>query len=92
MFQKWVKVVAFPTNDTKLVVRFLRKNIFAKFGTSRALVSATTNYQHRQHNVLQLPKMMQAFSPSSATFLLDPFPFFYQKMLLVQLGTTRIKC
>ncbi|MBA0762948.1 hypothetical protein Gotri_012490 [Gossypium trilobum] len=34
---KWVE--ALPTNDTKAVVRFLRKNSFSIFGTPRALVS-----------------------------------------------------
>ncbi|KAA3480222.1 KRAB-A domain-containing protein 2-like [Gossypium australe] len=37
---KWVDVVALPTNDTKSVVRFLRKNIFARFGTPQALFEA----------------------------------------------------
>ncbi|KAA3455859.1 Retrovirus-related Pol polyprotein from transposon opus [Gossypium australe] len=36
---KWVEAIALPTNDTKSVVRFLRKNIFARLGTSRALVN-----------------------------------------------------
>ncbi|KAA3484684.1 Retrovirus-related Pol polyprotein from transposon 412 family [Gossypium australe] len=35
---KWVEAVTLPTNDTKLVVRFLRKNIFARFGTTLALI------------------------------------------------------
>ena len=29
---KWVEVVAAPKNDAKTVVKFLKKNIFARFG------------------------------------------------------------
>ncbi|KAL5547404.1 hypothetical protein UlMin_007091 [Ulmus minor] len=36
---KWVEVVALPTNDARVVVRFLKKNIFARFGTPRAIIS-----------------------------------------------------
>ena len=36
---KWVKAVALPTNDAHVVVRFLKKNIFARFGTPRAIIS-----------------------------------------------------
>ena len=36
---KWVEAVALPTNDARVVVRFLRKNIFARFGTPRAIIS-----------------------------------------------------
>jgi len=36
---KWVEAVAAPTNDSKVVIKFLRKNIFTRFGTPRALLS-----------------------------------------------------
>ncbi|XP_070045350.1 uncharacterized protein [Nicotiana tomentosiformis] len=36
---KWVEVVALPTNDAKIVIGFLRKNIFTRFGTPRAIIS-----------------------------------------------------
>ncbi|XP_016704202.1 uncharacterized protein [Gossypium hirsutum] len=36
---KWVETVALPTNDAKLVLRFLHTNIFTRFGTHRALIS-----------------------------------------------------
>ena len=36
---KWVEAIATPTNDSKVVINFLRKNIFARFGVPRALVS-----------------------------------------------------
>jgi len=35
---KWVKVVVLPTNDAKVVVKFL-KNIFSRFGTPQAIIS-----------------------------------------------------
>ena len=36
---KWVEVVALPINDAKAVVKFLQKNIFSRFSTSRAIIS-----------------------------------------------------
>ena len=36
---KWVEAVALPTNDAKVVIKFLKKNIFTRFGTLRALIS-----------------------------------------------------
>lgn len=36
---KWVEAGAFPTNNAKVVTRFLKKNIFTWFGTPRAIIS-----------------------------------------------------
>ena len=36
---KWVEVVALQTNDSKVVVKFIRKHIFTRFGTLRARIS-----------------------------------------------------
>ena len=36
---KWVEVVATPRNDAKAVVKFIKKNIFARFGVLRILIS-----------------------------------------------------
>jgi len=36
---KWVEVVASPNADSKTVVKFLKKNIFTRFGTPRVLIS-----------------------------------------------------
>ena len=36
---KWVEAVALPTNDVRVVAKFLKKNIFTRFGTSRAIIS-----------------------------------------------------
>ena len=36
---KWVEAIATPTNDNKVVLNFLRKNIFSRFGVPRALIS-----------------------------------------------------
>ena len=36
---KWVEAVALPTNDSRVVIRFLKKNIFARFGTPRSIIS-----------------------------------------------------
>ena len=39
---KWVEAVAFPTNDAMVVVKFLKKYIFTRFGTLRAIISDGT--------------------------------------------------
>ena len=36
---KWVEATALPTNDSRVVVKFLRKNIFTRFGVPRAIIS-----------------------------------------------------
>ena len=36
---KWVEAVATPINDGKVVLKFLKKNIFSRFGTPRAIIS-----------------------------------------------------
>ncbi|XP_054816843.1 uncharacterized protein LOC129316439, partial [Prosopis cineraria] len=36
---KWVEAAAFPTNDAKVVLKFLKKHIFTHFGAPRAIVS-----------------------------------------------------
>ncbi|KAL5571209.1 hypothetical protein UlMin_020806 [Ulmus minor] len=37
LFDVWA--VTLPTNDSRVVIRFLKKNIFARFGTPRAIIS-----------------------------------------------------
>src|SRR4051812_30367648 len=36
---KWVEAIATPTNDARVVVKFLKKNILCRFGTPRAIIS-----------------------------------------------------
>jgi hypothetical protein len=36
---KWVEAVVCKTNDHRVVVKFLKDTIFARFGTSRAIIS-----------------------------------------------------
>lgn len=36
---KWVEAAAFPTNDAKVVLQFLKKKIFTQFGTPRVIIS-----------------------------------------------------
>ena len=36
---KWVEAVATPSNDAKTVTKFLKKHIFTRFGTPRAIIS-----------------------------------------------------
>ena len=41
---KWVEVMPTKTNDNKLVVKFLKENIFSHFGTPRAIISDNLSY------------------------------------------------
>ena len=46
---KWVEASAFPTNDSKVVIKFLYKNIFTRFGTLRAIISDEgTHFRSKQ--------------------------------------------
>ncbi|XP_031260845.1 uncharacterized protein LOC116119030 [Pistacia vera] len=36
---KWVEAIALPTKDARVVVKFMKKNIFSRFGTPRAIIS-----------------------------------------------------
>lgn len=36
---KWLEAMAHPTNDSSVVVKFLKKSIFTRFGTPRAIIS-----------------------------------------------------
>ncbi|XP_070005088.1 uncharacterized protein [Nicotiana sylvestris] len=36
---KWVEAAALPTNDAKVVIGFVKKNIFTRFGIPRAIIS-----------------------------------------------------
>ena len=36
---KWVEAIATPKNDASVVIKFLKKNIFSRFGVPRALIS-----------------------------------------------------
>ncbi|KAL5565361.1 hypothetical protein UlMin_028525 [Ulmus minor] len=50
---KWVEAVALPTNDSRVVIRFLRKNIFARFGTPRAIISdGRSHFCNKQFDAL----------------------------------------
>ena len=51
---KWVEVIASPTNDAKVVTKFLRRNIFTRFGTPRAIISdgGSHFYNHQFDNSL----------------------------------------
>jgi len=39
---KWVEIIASPTNDSKGVIKFLKKNFFTRFSAPRALLSDNT--------------------------------------------------
>lgn len=36
---KWVEAVALPTNDAEVVLNFLRRHVFTRFSTPRAIIS-----------------------------------------------------
>jgi len=49
---KWVKVIPSKTNDNKVVVKFLKENIFSRLRTPRAIINDTdTNFCNRSFEV-----------------------------------------
>jgi len=36
---KWVEAIPRKTNDNKIIVEFLKENIFSRFGTPRVIIS-----------------------------------------------------
>ncbi len=36
---KWIEVVALPSNDSRVVIKFIKKHLFTRFGTLRAIIS-----------------------------------------------------
>ena len=36
---KWVEAIATPTNDARVVIKFLKKNILSRYGTPRTIIS-----------------------------------------------------
>ncbi|XP_061350060.1 uncharacterized protein LOC133295273 [Gastrolobium bilobum] len=50
---KWVEAVATPTNDARKVLKFIKKNIFTRFGTPRAIISDRgTHFVNKQFQLL----------------------------------------
>ena len=41
---KWVEAIPTQTNDTRVVLSFLRKNIFTRFGAPEAIISDEGNH------------------------------------------------
>ena len=50
---KWIEAIASPTNDARTVTKFLKKNIFSRFGTPRAIISdGGTHFCNHQFEAL----------------------------------------
>ena len=62
---KWVEAIPTRTNDAKVVVQFLRSNIFSRFGTPRALI--TDNGTHFCNKVID--KVLQKYGVRHRTSL-----------------------
>ena len=50
---KWVEAILSKTNDDKVVIKFLKENIFSHFGTPRAIISDNgTHFCNRSFEAL----------------------------------------
>ena len=50
---KWVEAIPCKTNDNKVVIKFLKENIFSLFGTPRAIISDNgTHFCNRSFEAL----------------------------------------
>ncbi|XP_060200599.1 uncharacterized protein LOC132628859 [Lycium barbarum] len=45
---KWVESISLPTNDATMVAIFLKKNIYTRFGTPRAIISDQVEVSNRE--------------------------------------------
>ncbi|GKB01905.1 reverse transcriptase domain-containing protein [Tanacetum coccineum] len=50
---KWVRAQALPTNDARVVIRFLRR-LFARFGVPKALITASKNHFMELNELMEL--------------------------------------
>jgi len=41
---KWVEAISSKTNDNKVIVKFLKENIFSHFGTPHAIISDNSSH------------------------------------------------
>ena len=62
---KWVEAIPTQTNDAKVVAKFLRSNLFSRFGTPRALI--TYNGTHFCNKVID--KVLQKYGVRHRTSL-----------------------
>nr|GEV20176.1 reverse transcriptase domain-containing protein [Tanacetum cinerariifolium] len=61
---KWVEAKALPTNDARVVCKFL-KNLFARFGTSRAIICDRGTHFSGDHRKVQINELRdQAYENS----------------------------
>ena len=49
---KWVEAIPCKTNDNKVVIKFLKENIFSRFGTPRAIISDNGHFCNRSFEAL----------------------------------------
>ncbi|XP_049370128.1 uncharacterized protein LOC125835035 [Solanum verrucosum] len=51
---KWVEAIALPSNDSRVMIKFIKKHIFTRFGTLRAIISDGGKYfiNHLEKNLL----------------------------------------
>ena len=50
---KWIEVIPSRTNNNKVVIKFLKENIFSRFGTPRAIISDNgTHFCNRSFEAL----------------------------------------
>ncbi len=50
---KWIEAIATPTNDAWVVTRFLKKNIFTRFGSPLAIISdGGSHFCNQQFEIL----------------------------------------
>ena len=54
---KWVEAIATHSNDAKVVLNFLQRNIFTKFGTPRAIISDEGNHFYNK----MMDKLLQRY-------------------------------
>jgi hypothetical protein len=56
---KWVEVVAYKTNDHRVVLQFLKENVFVRFGTPHAIISDGGKHLCNRRSMGSLTKLQR---------------------------------
>ena len=63
---KWVEAITLPTNDSRIVVKFLKKNIFTRSGVPRVIISDKGSHFQNHHFKALLAKYGVKYTVSLA--------------------------